>query len=120
MLFRFLLICSPVCAVLMFIFPIMLVPLVFFGTLIVMWLVLWGTTNAVVRHFTPGYHDALKAGGGDPFLDNLGAPLNMDSEDVRQQGAFPNVVCPHCGVGSFVQPGATVPCPSCGGRFTHG
>lgn len=120
MFLRYLLICAPVGIVVTLIFPLFFVPLVFFGVLALVWLINWGLTNTVIRHFNPEYHDALKAGGGDPYLDNLGWPLNTDSEATRQHGAYPNVTCPHCGTGSFVPPGATVACPSCGRQFTHG
>lgn len=120
MLLRFLAFGIPGAIFVFLVFPALPFVLLFFGVMAAVFGLNWLFTNSVVKTFTPDYYEALKRGGGDPYLDNLGWPLNSDSEATRQHGLHPNVFCPHCGAGSFVEPGATVVCPSCGGHFKHG
>lgn len=112
MFLRYLAIGIPVAAFIGLVFPPFFV-LLFFLVMAAIFGLLWAFTNGVVRHFTPDYYDALKAGGGDPFLDNLGAPFNCDDETVRQQGLHANTNCPHCGKAMYIEPNMDHQCSKC-------
>jgi len=77
------------------------------------WLIHVVGTNLIVRVFAPDYYRAIRQNGGNAFYDNLGAPLNFDSEAVRQQGLQPNCVCPECGNPMFVADNVQTQCSNC-------
>ena len=112
-LLRFLALGIPVAVFVFLLFPALPWVLFFFAVMAVIFGFYWLSTNVLVRIFTPDYYHAMKAGGGDPFLDNLGMPLNFDSEDVRQQGLHANTNCPHCGTPIYIEPNKDFQCGTC-------
>lgn len=113
-LFRYLLFGIPFAIFILFVFSAWPLVVLFFALMVLFFLGNWIFTNIVVGSFNPEYYQGIKAVGGDPFLDNMGAPFNCDSEEVRQQGLVPNVACPQCHNPMYIENDMNFQCGSCG------
>lgn len=84
---RFMLICAPVGVILALLLLPFAIPILigFFGVLIAFWFCTQCFTNTVVKIVDPEGYKAIKQAGGNPFYDSIGAPLNFDSEQTRNQ-----------------------------------
>lgn len=84
---RFFALCSPAALILGWIlWPwIIQIMLGFIGTLWFVWQFNRFTTNVIVRAIDPEGYESLKRRGVDPFTNELGIPLNFDSDEVRYQ-----------------------------------
>jgi hypothetical protein len=84
---RFMLICAPVGVILALLLLPFAIPILisFFVVLALFWFCTQCFTNTVVKVVDPEGYKAIKQAGGNPFYDSIGAPLNFDSEQVRNQ-----------------------------------
>ena len=116
---RFILLCSPVGIIFAIMFAPFAIPILiaYFGTLFVFWAGSRLFTNGFVKFFDPEGYEQIKQNGGDPFYDSIGAPLNTDSEWVRNTGHEANVICPGCGQAVFIQNNIPFRCPTCDARW---
>jgi len=112
---RFVMLCAPVGIIAAILLAPFAIPLLagFFGMLLLFWLFAQVFTNGLVRVVKPQEYKAIKQGGGDPFYDSLGVPLNFDTDAVRMSGVVPNSSCPACNAALVVVPNKSGSCPHC-------
>jgi len=85
----------------------------------VVWMIYYAVSHVALFLVSPDVWRQRNQNGGDSYLDEVGAPLNMDSEEVRHYGSEANAACPHCGTGMFLVQDQDVQCSNCNVLWTN-